>query len=197
MSSAGDHAGTTSCLTGATWACGLRSRHQEFESCLVSSAVAALLEESAEVHQRCHWCNVRAAWRRLRFPVAHPVARCRNSGRRGCDCPVTATSERRPLGRPARADAGCASWRPCQSLSERLLWAPMRRCLASVPPGLPGKPAVGLNITIDHDRIVEVWRQDRVGRLSFFGSVLRDDFGPASSGRWRWGCWWCPPTSGR
>lgn len=39
---------------------------------------------------------------------------------------------------------------------------------------------MGLNITIDHERIVGFCRRNRVRRLSFFGSVLRDDFGPAS-----------------
>jgi len=39
---------------------------------------------------------------------------------------------------------------------------------------------VTLSITIDHERIVEFCRRNRVLRLSFFGSVLRADFGPAS-----------------
>jgi predicted nucleotidyltransferase len=39
---------------------------------------------------------------------------------------------------------------------------------------------VSLGIAIDHERIVEFCRRNRVRRLSFFGSVLRDDFGPAS-----------------
>jgi len=39
---------------------------------------------------------------------------------------------------------------------------------------------VSLGITIDHERIVEFCRRNRVRRLSLFGSVLRDDFGPAS-----------------
>lgn len=37
-----------------------------------------------------------------------------------------------------------------------------------------------LPITIDHERVTEFCRRNRVRRLSFFGSVLRDDFGPAS-----------------
>ena len=36
------------------------------------------------------------------------------------------------------------------------------------------------SITIDHERIAEFCRRNRIRRLSFFGSVLRDDFGPAS-----------------
>jgi len=39
---------------------------------------------------------------------------------------------------------------------------------------------VSLSITIDHERIVEFCRRNRVRRLSFFGSVLRNDFGPTS-----------------
>ena len=39
---------------------------------------------------------------------------------------------------------------------------------------------MSLSITIDHERIVEFCRRNRVFRLSFFGSVLRADFGPAS-----------------
>ena len=39
---------------------------------------------------------------------------------------------------------------------------------------------MSLSITIDHARIVEFCRRNHVCRLSFFGSVLRDDFGPAS-----------------
>jgi predicted nucleotidyltransferase len=39
---------------------------------------------------------------------------------------------------------------------------------------------MSLSITIDHERIVEFCRRNHVCRLSFFGSVLRDDFGPAS-----------------
>ena len=43
-----------------------------------------------------------------------------------------------------------------------------------------GRPTLSLAIAIDHERIVEFCRRNRVRRLSFFGSVLRDDFGPAS-----------------
>jgi predicted nucleotidyltransferase len=39
---------------------------------------------------------------------------------------------------------------------------------------------VSLSITIDHERITEFCCRSRIRRLSFFGSVLRDDFGPAS-----------------
>jgi len=39
---------------------------------------------------------------------------------------------------------------------------------------------VSLGIAVDHERIGEFCRRNRVRRLSFFGSVLRDDFGPAS-----------------
>jgi uncharacterized protein len=39
---------------------------------------------------------------------------------------------------------------------------------------------VSLSITIDHEHIAEFCRRNRIRRLSFFGSVLRDDFGPAS-----------------
>lgn len=39
---------------------------------------------------------------------------------------------------------------------------------------------MSLRISIDHERITEFCRRNRIRRLSFFGSVLRDDFGPAS-----------------
>jgi predicted nucleotidyltransferase len=39
---------------------------------------------------------------------------------------------------------------------------------------------VSLRIAIDHERIVEFCRRNCVRRLSFFGSVLRDDFGSES-----------------
>jgi len=37
-----------------------------------------------------------------------------------------------------------------------------------------------LPIAIEHDRIREFCRRNQIRRLSFFGSVLRDDFGPES-----------------
>jgi predicted nucleotidyltransferase len=39
---------------------------------------------------------------------------------------------------------------------------------------------VSLRIEVDHQRIAEFCRRNRIARLSFFGSVLRDDFGPES-----------------
>ena len=39
---------------------------------------------------------------------------------------------------------------------------------------------MSLRIEIDHQRIAEFCRRNRISRLSFFGSVLRDDFGPES-----------------
>lgn len=39
---------------------------------------------------------------------------------------------------------------------------------------------MALPITIEHERISEFCRRNQVRRLSFFGSVLRDDFGPDS-----------------
>jgi uncharacterized protein len=39
---------------------------------------------------------------------------------------------------------------------------------------------VSLSIDIEHERIVEFCRRNQIRRLSFFGSVLRDDFGPGS-----------------
>jgi predicted nucleotidyltransferase len=57
-----------------------------------------------------------------------------------------------------------------------------RRCDAALRPSSldQGRPAVSLSITVDHERIVEFCGRNRVRRLSFFGSVLRADFGPAS-----------------
>jgi len=40
---------------------------------------------------------------------------------------------------------------------------------------------MGLHITIDHARLSEVCRRHHISRLSFFGSVLRDDFDPNHS----------------
>jgi uncharacterized protein len=39
---------------------------------------------------------------------------------------------------------------------------------------------VSLPMSIDHERISEFCRRSRIRRLSFFGSVLRDDFGAES-----------------
>ena len=39
---------------------------------------------------------------------------------------------------------------------------------------------MSLRIEVDHERIAEFCRRNRIVRLSFFGSVLRDDFGPES-----------------
>ena len=39
---------------------------------------------------------------------------------------------------------------------------------------------VQLRIDIPRDRLVELCRRHRIRRLSLFGSVLRDDFGPSS-----------------
>ncbi len=35
-------------------------------------------------------------------------------------------------------------------------------------------------IKIDREKIAEFCRRNRIGKLSLFGSVLRDDFGPGS-----------------
>ena len=37
-----------------------------------------------------------------------------------------------------------------------------------------------MKIEVPHDRLAEFCRRHRVRRLAFFGSVLRDDFGPES-----------------
>jgi hypothetical protein len=37
-----------------------------------------------------------------------------------------------------------------------------------------------VRIPIDNDRIAEFCRRNKIRRLAFFGSVLRDDFGPGS-----------------
>lgn len=39
---------------------------------------------------------------------------------------------------------------------------------------------MALNIEVDHTSIAEFCRRDHIARLSFFGSVLRDDFTPES-----------------
>jgi len=39
---------------------------------------------------------------------------------------------------------------------------------------------MALPIKIDHESIAEFCRRNGIRRLSFFGSVLRDDFGPDS-----------------
>ena len=38
----------------------------------------------------------------------------------------------------------------------------------------------GLRITIPQDKIVDFCRRNQIRRLEFFGSVLREDFGPDS-----------------
>jgi hypothetical protein len=42
------------------------------------------------------------------------------------------------------------------------------------------RPVVSLRIEVDHEQIAEFCRRHHIARLSFFGSVLRDDFGPES-----------------
>ena len=37
-----------------------------------------------------------------------------------------------------------------------------------------------VRISVDRDQIAEFCRRNRISRLAFFGSVLRDDFGPDS-----------------
>ena len=39
---------------------------------------------------------------------------------------------------------------------------------------------MSLHIEIDHERVRELCRRNPIQRLAFFGSVLRDDFGPES-----------------
>ncbi len=39
---------------------------------------------------------------------------------------------------------------------------------------------MSLQIAVDRDRIAEFCRRNHIRKLSFFGSVLRDDFGPDS-----------------
>ena len=39
---------------------------------------------------------------------------------------------------------------------------------------------MSLRIEVDHERIAEFCRRNHIERLSFFGSVLRDDFGAES-----------------
>lgn len=38
----------------------------------------------------------------------------------------------------------------------------------------------GLRIQVDRERLAAFCRENRIRRLAFFGSVLRDDFGPDS-----------------
>ena len=37
-----------------------------------------------------------------------------------------------------------------------------------------------MRIAVDQDKIVDFCRKNHIGKLAFFGSVLRDDFGPES-----------------
>jgi len=39
---------------------------------------------------------------------------------------------------------------------------------------------MSMRISVSSDRIAEFCRRNRIRRLAFFGSVLRDDFGPGS-----------------
>jgi predicted nucleotidyltransferase len=43
-----------------------------------------------------------------------------------------------------------------------------------------GGAAVSMSIVVEHERISEFCRRNQIRRLAFFGSVLRDDFGPES-----------------
>ena len=40
---------------------------------------------------------------------------------------------------------------------------------------------VSLHVEIDHERVSEFCRRNPIARLAFFGSVLRDDFGPVTA----------------
>ena len=44
---------------------------------------------------------------------------------------------------------------------------------------------MSVQIPVDRERIAEFCRKHRIERLAFFGSVLRDDFGPIAM----WTCW--------
>ena len=39
---------------------------------------------------------------------------------------------------------------------------------------------MSLHFEIEHERVAELCRRNPIRRLAFFGSVLRDDFGPRS-----------------
>jgi predicted nucleotidyltransferase len=39
---------------------------------------------------------------------------------------------------------------------------------------------MSLHVRIEHERVAEFCRRNPIRRLAFFGSVLRDDFGPES-----------------
>ena len=39
---------------------------------------------------------------------------------------------------------------------------------------------MGLHVEIDHERVADFRRRNPIRRLAFFGSVLREDFGPRS-----------------
>ena len=39
---------------------------------------------------------------------------------------------------------------------------------------------MSLHLEIEHERVTELCRRNPIQRLAFFGSVLRDDFGPRS-----------------
>jgi uncharacterized protein len=51
---------------------------------------------------------------------------------------------------------------------------------AEMPAAGEATPRRGLRLSVPHDRLAELCRRYRVRRLRFFGSVLRDDFGPES-----------------
>ena len=51
---------------------------------------------------------------------------------------------------------------------------------AETPAAGEATPRQGLRLSVPHDRLAELCRRYRVKRLRFFGSVLRDDFGPES-----------------
>jgi predicted nucleotidyltransferase/predicted transcriptional regulator len=81
-------------------------------------------------------------------------------------------------GRYAASGAG-----PLSAASDAALVAELARRLGTSP--VPGResqdaPIEAPRISVDRSRLAELCRRYRIRRLSLFGSVLRDDFGPDS-----------------
>ncbi|MBI2536020.1 MAG: nucleotidyltransferase domain-containing protein [Gemmatimonadetes bacterium] len=69
---------------------------------------------------------------------------------------------------------------PYVALSDDALLAELRHRLRAAAEPAPGRPGDAPRPVYDRAKLAELCRRHRIRRLSLFGSVLRDDFGPDS-----------------
>jgi predicted nucleotidyltransferase len=84
---------------------------------------------------------------------------------------------------PGAGAYGAAAVGPPVNVSDGALLAELQRRLAGVatPAAGQSQPSGGVpNLHYDRARLAALCRRHRIRRLSLFGSVLRDDFGPQS-----------------